>query len=80
MKLSTKKEPLTNDSVDSLMRQSVFLVPAQSTGDFAERYVAALQRRPACDPRPCAGRQAHRVREGAKLTNALREIDARRFI
>jgi hypothetical protein len=41
------KGPLTNDSVDSLMRQSVFLlVPATSTGDFAERYVAALQRDP----------------------------------
>ena len=41
------KEALTNDSVDSLMRQSVFLlVPAQSTGEFAERYVAALQRDP----------------------------------
>jgi hypothetical protein len=42
-----EKESLTNESVDSLMRQSVFLlVPAQSTGDFAERYVAALQRDP----------------------------------
>jgi hypothetical protein len=42
-----EKQPLTNDSVDSLMRQSVFLlVPAQSTGEFAERYVAALQRDP----------------------------------
>ena len=41
------KEPLTSDSIDSLMRQSVFLlVPAQSTGEFAERYVAALQRDP----------------------------------
>src|ERR671918_1348007 len=37
------KEQLTNDSVDILMRQSVFLlVPAQGTGDFPERYVAAL--------------------------------------
>ena len=42
-----EKEPLTHDSVDSLMRQSVFLlVPAQSTGEFAERYVEALQRDP----------------------------------
>jgi hypothetical protein len=41
------KEPLTNVSVDALMRQSVFLlVPAQSSGDFPERYVAALQRDP----------------------------------
>jgi hypothetical protein len=41
------KEKLTNDSVDTLMRQSVFLlVPAQGTGDFPERYVAALQRDP----------------------------------
>lgn len=40
-------EPLTNTNVDSLMSQSVFLlVPAQNTGDFAERYVAALQRDP----------------------------------
>jgi hypothetical protein len=40
-------EPLTNANVDSLMSQSVFLlVPAQSTGDFAERYAAALQRDP----------------------------------
>jgi hypothetical protein len=41
------EEPLTNTNVDSLMSQSVFLlVPAQNTGDFAERYVAALQRDP----------------------------------
>ena len=41
------QEPLTNANVDSLMSQSVFLLlPAQSTGDFAERYVAALQRDP----------------------------------
>lgn len=41
------KEKLTNDSVDNLMRQSVFLlVPTQGTGEFAERYVAALQRDP----------------------------------
>jgi hypothetical protein len=42
-----EKEPLTSDSVDFLMRQAVFLlVPAQSTGEFAERYVVALQRDP----------------------------------
>lgn len=42
-----EKELLTNAAVDSLMSQSVFLlVPAQSTGEFAERYVAALQRDP----------------------------------
>jgi hypothetical protein len=42
-----EKGPLTNDSVDSLMKHSVFLlIPAQSTGDFAEHYVAALQRDP----------------------------------
>ena len=41
------QEPLTNESVDSLMRQSVFLlVPAQSAGEFAARYAAALQRDP----------------------------------
>ena len=41
------KDLLTRESVDSLMRQSVFLlVPAQGAGDFAERYMAALQRDP----------------------------------
>jgi hypothetical protein len=41
------KEKLTNDRVNTLMRQSVFLlVPTQGTGEFAERYVAALQRDP----------------------------------
>ena len=42
-----EKDLLTNGSIDSLMRQAVFLlVPAQSAGDFGERYVAALQRDP----------------------------------
>lgn len=40
-------EPLTSESVDALRNQSVFLlIPAQSAGDFGERYVAALQRDP----------------------------------
>ena len=39
--------PLTSDAVDALINQSVFLlIPAESDGDFAERYLAALQRDP----------------------------------
>ena len=41
------KEPLTSDSVDTLMKESVFLLlPAERGGEFGERYVAALQRDP----------------------------------
>jgi hypothetical protein len=41
------QEPLTTDAVDALINQSVFLlIPAESGGDFAERYLAALQRDP----------------------------------
>jgi hypothetical protein len=61
------KEPLTNANVDSLMGQSVFLlVPAQSTGEFAERYVAALQR----DPRVILAHAqvAKRIGSGNPLT------------
>ena len=61
------KEPLTKVSVDALMRQSVFLlVPAQSSGDFAERYVAALQR----DPRVILAHAqvAKRIGSGKLLT------------
>ena len=40
-------EELTVSSVDAVMSQSVFLlIPAQSDGEFGERYVAALQRDP----------------------------------
>ena len=40
-------EPITTQSVDAMMTQSVFLlIPAESGGDFGERYVAALQRDP----------------------------------
>ena len=40
-------EPLTSDAVDALINQSVFLlIPAESRGDFSERYLAALQRDP----------------------------------
>ncbi|HEY7219157.1 MAG TPA: hypothetical protein VH985_12295 [Candidatus Binatia bacterium] len=40
-------EALTTASVDVLMSQSVFLlIPAESGGEFGERYVAALQRDP----------------------------------
>ena len=41
------KEQLTSQSVDTVMSQSVFLLlPAESGGEFGERYVAALQRDP----------------------------------
>ena len=41
------KEGLTNASIDTVMRQAVFLlIPAQTGGEFGERYVAALQRDP----------------------------------
>ena len=41
------KEPLTNASLDALMTHSVFLlVPAKGGEEFAERYLAALQRDP----------------------------------
>ena len=62
-----EKEQLKNDSVDSLMQQAVFLlVPAQSTGEFAERYVAALQR----DPRVILAHAqvAKRIGSGKPLT------------
>ena len=40
-------EPLTSDSVDMLMNESVFLLlPAEREGEFSERYMAALQRDP----------------------------------
>ena len=40
-------EPLTNVSVGAVMNQSVFLlIPAETSGAFGERYVAALQRDP----------------------------------
>lgn len=42
-----EKERLTHTSVDSMMRQSVFLlIPAETGGEFGERYLAALQRDP----------------------------------
>jgi hypothetical protein len=41
------EEPLTSDSVDALMNESVFLlIPAERGGEFGERYMAALQRDP----------------------------------
>src|SRR5262245_38937900 len=40
-------EPLTGDSIDILMNESVFLLlPAERGGEFGERYMAALQRDP----------------------------------
>ena len=42
-----EKEALTNAGVDAVMGQSVFLlIPAESGGEFGQRYVAALQRDP----------------------------------
>jgi hypothetical protein len=41
------EEPLTSDNVDALMNESVFLlIPAETGGEFGERYMAALQRDP----------------------------------
>jgi hypothetical protein len=41
------EEPLTSESVDVLMNESVFLLmPAERGGEFGERYIAALQRDP----------------------------------
>jgi hypothetical protein len=42
------QEPLTDNSIDAVMMESVFLlVPAKSEGEFSTRYLAALQRDPA---------------------------------
>jgi hypothetical protein len=42
------QESLTDDSIDAVMMESVFLlVPAKSEGEFSTRYLAALQRDPA---------------------------------
>jgi hypothetical protein len=41
------QEPLTSDSVDALINQSVFLlIPAERESEFGQRYMAALQRDP----------------------------------
>ena len=41
------EEPLTSDSVDALINQSVFLlIPAEEKSEFGRRYTAALQRDP----------------------------------
>jgi hypothetical protein len=41
------EEPLTNDNIEAVINQSVFLlVPAKIPGEFGERYLAALQRDP----------------------------------
>ena len=42
------REALTNDNVDAVILESVFLlVPAKGEGEFKSRYLAALQRDPA---------------------------------
>ena len=62
-----EKESLTNDSVDSLMRQSVFLlIPAETSGEFGERYLAALQR----DPRVVLAHAQVAKRIGSKQPSA----------
>ena len=41
-------EPLTNDNIEAMIQESVFLlVPARMKGEFGVRYLAALQRDPA---------------------------------
>jgi hypothetical protein len=41
-------EPLTNDNIEAVIQESVFLlVPARMKGEFGVRYLAALQRDPA---------------------------------
>ena len=41
-------EPLTNNNIDAVIMESVFLlVPAKAEGEFSTRYLAALQRDPA---------------------------------
>ena len=40
-------EPLTNDNIEAVIRESVFLlIPAKIEGEFGARYLAALQRDP----------------------------------
>jgi hypothetical protein len=42
------REPLTNNDIDAVIMESVFLlVPAKGEGEFSARYLAALQRDPA---------------------------------
>jgi hypothetical protein len=42
------QEPLTNNNIDAVIIESVFLlVPAKGEGEFSARYLAALQRDPA---------------------------------
>ena len=62
-----EKEPLTAASVDTLMRQSVFLlIPAETGGEFGERYLAALQR----DPRVVLAHAQVAKRIGSKQSSA----------
>jgi len=62
------KEPLTSDSVDMLMKESVFLlIPAERGGEFGDRYMGALQR----DPRVVLahGKVAKRIGSGKPRAN-----------
>lgn len=62
-----EKDPLTNASVDSVMTQSVFLlIPAETSGEFGERYLAALQR----DPRVVLAHAQVAKRIGSKQSPA----------
>ena len=41
------QEPLTNDDIEAVVKESVFLlIPAKIEGEFGTRYLAALQRDP----------------------------------
>jgi hypothetical protein len=60
-------DELTMAGVDGLMSQSVFLlIPAESGGEFGERYVAALQR----DPRVVLAHAQVAKRIGSKKRQA----------
>jgi hypothetical protein len=62
------QEPLTNDIVDALMNESVFLlIPAETGGEFGERYMAALQRDPPCGTGPRASGQTGRFKDSESV-------------
>src|SRR5262245_41294561 len=62
-------EPLTRDTVNMLMKESVFLLlPAETGGEFGERYIAALQR----DPEVVLAHAKVAKRIGSSKPHALR--------
>jgi hypothetical protein len=61
------EEGLTSDIVDALMNESVFLlIPAETGGEFGERYMAALQR----DPHVVLAHAQVAKRVGSKIPRA----------